>query len=48
MQILYDLVSVDEEGLIAGFFFEILDKVGQKCQEDQGKIDWRAVEVLSN
>mgnify|MGYP001808012817 CR=1 FL=1 len=46
MQLLYDMVSVDEEGLIAGFYMEILDCAGKNCKNDV-KIDSKILENLS-
>lgn len=31
MQLIYDLVSVDEEGLVAGFYLEMLDCAARNC-----------------
>ncbi|CAD8143948.1 unnamed protein product [Paramecium octaurelia] len=46
MQLFYDMVSVDEEGLIAGFYMEILDCAGKNCKNDV-KIDPKILESLS-
>lgn len=46
MQLLYDMVSVDEEGLIAGFYMEILDCAIKNSRNDT-KIDPKILENLS-
>jgi hypothetical protein len=38
IQIIYELVGVDDEGLVKGFYFEFIDTLAENCI-DPSKID---------